>query len=60
MDEAEARIAEAGHAAVRLETDTFNHASQALYRSRGYGEVDRYPDTEWASGLTTLLLRKAL
>jgi ribosomal protein S18 acetylase RimI-like enzyme len=58
MDEAEARIAGAGHPAVRLETDTFNHASQAFYRSRGYLEADWYPDTEWASGLTTLLLRK--
>jgi ribosomal protein S18 acetylase RimI-like enzyme len=60
MDEAEARIGEAGYPAVRLETDTFNQASQALYRSRGYREADRYPDTEWASGLTTLLLRKPL
>jgi ribosomal protein S18 acetylase RimI-like enzyme len=60
MDEAEARIAEAGDPAARLETDTFNHASQAFYRSRSYREVHRYPDTEWASGLTTLLLRKVL
>jgi len=60
MNEAEARIAEAGHSAVRLETDTFNQSSQAFYRSHGYREVERYPDTEWASGLTTLLLRKPL
>jgi ribosomal protein S18 acetylase RimI-like enzyme len=60
MDEAEMRIAEAGHRAVRLETDTFNRASQAFYRSRGYQEEERYPDGEWASGLTTLLLRKPL
>jgi len=60
MDEAETRIAEAGYRAVRLETDTFNRASQAFYRSRGYQEEERYPDGEWASGLTTLLLRKPL
>jgi ribosomal protein S18 acetylase RimI-like enzyme len=60
MDEAETRIAEAGQPAVRLETDTFNHSSQAFYRSRGYQEAERYPDTERASGLTTLLLRKPL
>ena len=60
MDVAEAEIAKAGHAAVRLETDTFNARSQAFYRARGYREVDRYPDTEWNSGLTTLLLEKRL
>jgi ribosomal protein S18 acetylase RimI-like enzyme len=60
MDEAEAAIARAGFRAVRLETDTFNVRSQAFYAARGYGEVDRYPDREWASGLTTILLEKAL
>lgn len=60
MDHAEAQIAAAGLDAVRLETDTFNLRSQAFYAARGYREADRYPDEEWASGLTTLLLVKAL
>ena len=60
MDVAEAAIAAAGFTAARLETDTFNLASQAFYAARGYREADRYPDTEWASGLTTLLLVKGL
>jgi GNAT superfamily N-acetyltransferase len=60
MDLAEAEIAKAGHPAVRLETDTFNLRSQAFYKARGYREIDRYPDTEWNSGLTTLLLEKTL
>ncbi|MBL8770381.1 MAG: GNAT family N-acetyltransferase [Phenylobacterium sp.] len=60
MDVAEAGIAAAGFAAARLETDTFNVRSQAFYAKRGYVEADRYPDTEWNSGLTTLLLVKRL
>ena len=60
MDLAEADIANAGFAAARLETDTFNLRSQAFYRARGYVEARRYPDLEWNSGLTTLLLQKAL
>ena len=60
MDHAEAEIARAGHAAARLETDTFNTRSQAFYAARGYVEAGRYPDTEWNSGLTTLLLAKPL
>lgn len=60
MDRAEAGIAGAGFAAARLETDTFNHRSQAFYAARGYVEADRYPDEEWNSGLTTILLVKAL
>jgi len=60
MDEAEAAIAAAGHSAIRLETDTFNARSQAFYAARGYREADRYPDLEWDSGLTTLLLVKRL
>jgi ribosomal protein S18 acetylase RimI-like enzyme len=60
MDHAEAQIAEAGFAAARLETDTFNTRSQAFYATRGYREADRYPDTEWNSDLTTLLLVKPL
>ncbi|MDO8296358.1 MAG: GNAT family N-acetyltransferase [Caulobacter sp.] len=60
MDRAEAGIAEAGFATARLETDTFNLRSQAFYAARDYVEADRYPDEEWSSGLTTLLLVKAL
>lgn len=60
MDRAEAAIAEAGFATARLETDTFNLRSQAFYAARGYREADRYPDEEWDSGLTTILLVKAL
>ena len=60
MDKAEAEIAKSGFGKVRLETDSFNAKSQAFYRARGYQEADRYPDTEWNSGLTTLLLVKTL
>jgi ribosomal protein S18 acetylase RimI-like enzyme len=60
MDKAEAEIARSGFAAVRLETDTFNIASQAFYAARGYREAGRYRDEEWNSGLTTILLVKAL
>jgi len=60
MDKAEAEIARAGYAAARLETDTFNARSRAFYAARGYREADRYPDREWNSGLTTLLLVKPL
>ncbi len=60
MDRAEAEIAKAGFPTARLETDTFNQPSQAFYAGRGYREAGRYPDEEWNSGLTTLLLVKAL
>lgn len=60
MDAAEAAIAASGHRMARLETDTFNVRSQAFYAARGYQEADRYPDEEWDSGLTTLLLVKRL
>jgi ribosomal protein S18 acetylase RimI-like enzyme len=60
MDWAEAAIAADGFATVRLETDTFNARSQAFYAARSYVEADRYPDAEWDSGLTTILLLKTL
>jgi ribosomal protein S18 acetylase RimI-like enzyme len=60
MDHAEAAMAADGHAQARLETDTFNTRSQAFYAKRGYREAGRYPDEEWNSGLTTLLLVKVL
>jgi ribosomal protein S18 acetylase RimI-like enzyme len=60
MDLAEAEVAAAGFTAALLETDTFNQRSQAFYAARGYQEARRYPDTEWASDLTTILLVKSL
>ncbi|WP_430401581.1 N-acetyltransferase family protein [Hyphomonas sp.] len=60
MDRAEGEIAREGFPAARLETDTFNTRSQAFYAARGYVETGRYPDKEWNSGLTTLLLEKRL
>jgi GNAT superfamily N-acetyltransferase len=60
MDQAEAEIAEAGFPTARLETDTFNLRSQAFCAARGYREAGRYPDEEWNSGLTTILLVKGL
>lgn len=60
MDVAEAAIVAAGYGSVRLETDTFNRRSQAFYGKRGFVEAGRYPDEEWNSGLTTVLLVKTL
>ncbi len=60
MDRAESAIAAAGFDAARLETDTFNTASRDFYAARGYREAGRYPDEEWRSGLTTILLVKRL
>lgn len=60
MQLAEAEIGRAGFRQVRLETDTFNAGSQGLYLSLGYREQDRYPDTEWDSGFTTILFIKSL
>lgn len=48
------------HDQVRLETDCFNTRSRAFYQQQGFEEVKRYPDTEWDSGFTTILLRKSL
>ncbi|MCV6806750.1 GNAT family N-acetyltransferase, partial [Achromobacter ruhlandii] len=41
-------------------TDTFNTQSRAFYGKHGYAEVDTYPDEEWDSGFTTVLLVKPL
>ncbi len=60
MDFAEKEIARSGFPKARLETDTFNTRSCAFYAARGYREMERYPDEEWQSGLTTLLLVKRL
>ena len=60
LELAERKIAAAGKTCARLETDTFNTRSRAFYKAHGYVEKDRYPDKEWDSGLTTLLLEKTL
>ncbi len=60
MDKAETEIRNSGFPIARLETYTFNTASQAFYAKRGFEEAGRYPDLEWNSGLTTILLVKSL
>ena len=60
MGLAEKTVAENGFTRIRLETDTFNVPSQALYASLGYREIDRYPDAENDPSITTVLLEKAL
>lgn len=60
MGKAEIEIARLGFLVARLETDTFNTASQSFYAKLGYEERERYPDLEWDSGLTTILLVKRL
>jgi len=45
---------------VRLETDTFNEQARAFYQKHGFLEVDTYPDEEWKSGFTTVLMEKPL
>lgn len=60
MAYAESEMKRAGFAQARLETDTFNERSHAVYRSLGYAEQDRYPDDEWDSGFTTILFVKNL
>ena len=49
-----------GHRVAPLETDTFNLRARAFYRRAGYVELDTYPDEEWDSGLTTVLMVKSL
>lgn len=60
MDLAEKKILMAGFRQVRLETDMFNEGSRAFYVARGFSEAGRYPDEEWDSDLTTILLIKQL
>jgi len=60
MDAAERATRAAGLEHLRLETDTFNTASRALYARLGFREVDRYPDQEYDPRIVTLLLEKAL
>lgn len=60
MVEAERATRAAGLDHLRLETDTFNAASRALYARLGFHEVDRYPDQEYDPRIVTLLLEKTL
>jgi len=57
---AETAIVGAGHRRIRLETDTFNQQARAFYGKHGYAEIDFYPDEEWHSGFTTVLMSKDL
>lgn len=60
LQHAEAAMRAAGHAKVRLETDTFNQAAIGFYERQGYQCEATYPDEEWESGLTTVLMTKLL
>jgi len=60
LGNAEQAMRELSHLLSRLETDTFNSASRSFYGACGYREADQYPDQEWDSGLTTVLMTKAL
>ncbi|VVE07664.1 GNAT family N-acetyltransferase [Pandoraea pneumonica] len=60
LSHAEAQMRASGQSQARLETDTFNTQSRAFYGKYGYAEVATYPDEEWDSGFTTVLLTKAL
>lgn len=60
LAQAEQAMLDEGHTLSRLETDTFNTASRAFYIACGYREVAQYPDEEWDSGLTTVLLTRPL
>lgn len=61
MAAAEAAARAVGEPRLRLETDTFNVGSQALYAALGYVEIDRYPDIEYdPERITTVLLEKKL
>lgn len=57
---AERAMLDEGYALSRLETDTFNTVSRAFYIACSYHEVAQYPDEEWDSDLTTVLLTRPL
>jgi ribosomal protein S18 acetylase RimI-like enzyme len=57
---AQAQMRANGHRLARLETDTFNRQSRDFYARHGFAEVAQYPDEEWDSGFTTVLLTKPL
>jgi len=58
--EAERDMRAADISEMRLETDTFNLPSQALYAALGFREVERYPDQEYDPRIVTVLLEKTL
>jgi GNAT superfamily N-acetyltransferase len=60
LKHAEAAMRDAGVVAARIESDTFNTLSRRFYAKHGYAEVAEYPDAEWGSGFTTVLLVKRL
>jgi len=60
LNHAERAMIGAGQQQARLETDTFNIASRAFYVAQGYQECEQYPDLEWDSDLTTILMVKPL
>jgi GNAT superfamily N-acetyltransferase len=60
LEHAEQGMRRRGMTRARVETDTFNRPSQRFYEVNGYAETDRYPDTEWNGGLTTVLFEKNL
>ncbi len=60
LHHAERAMIGAGQRQARLETDTFNVASRSFYVAHGYQEREQYPDLEWDSDLTTVLMVKAL
>lgn len=60
LEHAEAQMQAAGVKLVQLETDTFNTPARGFYAAHGYSEAAQYPDEEWNSGLTTVLLVKPI
>ena len=60
LGHAEAAMRAEGVRFAQLETDTFNRPARDFYAAHGYAEAAQYPDEEWNSGLTTVLMVKAL
>lgn len=60
LSRAERAMAGRGFRKARLETDTFNQQARGFYMALGYIETAQYPDEQWQSGLTTVLMEKAL
>jgi GNAT superfamily N-acetyltransferase len=48
MDELEAQARKAGFQTVKLDTNKALTEAHALYRKRGYGEIERYNDNPYA------------
>lgn len=60
MDEAERRIAAAGHNEATLETDTFNMGAIAFYERRGWKRSAPYETLECGEPVQTCTMTKAL